>query len=227
MRITDVFITLATIVMAIVSCMSCRIQKQSVDISSKLADIEEQNVKHNVAALKAEFRPYLIFILKPGDREELKSDENGECYFRYDNQNYFSLPFGLENKGKIPALNIKPKYDGYWTGADGKRGGELQLDVPIERAEEMGHFMPEGGSTKVTTYRPHINLQAIKGNASVEGIEVVLTVMYQGNTQIDDDRIYSAKLILRFEREEKDSITNFILKKIIEEYPSEVNNPNG
>lgn len=207
----NIFMVIATITIAVATW-------QNKNIASELSKIQKQNANHNEAALKAEFRPYLIYKLAPSIYEkDLKIADGIGIYFEYSNQDNFILPFRFENSGKIAALNVNPTWTGEGIEENNNHKVKLQNPTPIASPGEIGHIMPEGSSSAITTHRPQINLQSIK-NKKINKLYITLEVKYQGNHEIDDNRVYSSKLLIEFEKKQMNDKLLFILTDVTEEY---------
>ncbi len=164
-QLSNILIAVATIFMAVATF-------QSVNISNKLGDIEEQNLNHNEAALETEFRPYLDITLLSNKYPLIKKG----------NYSFLNVPFQIVNVGKYPAIGIKAEYH-----------GPVQ-NSPIEPEEKMDHLLSDKGRI----YVPDINIGNLADNSTNEAITTVLQVVYQGILKTDKNEYCSEmKLIIK------------------------------
>ena len=94
----------------------------------------------------------------------------------------------IKNVGKIPAINIKAKYD-----------SPTQPDVSFELGEN--NVSPDAETSEV--FKPNINITNIISDDERKKFNIVLKITYAGNDEIDS-RIYYSLLKLTVMKREKD-----------------------
>ncbi len=208
-QLTNIFMAIATIFIAFITWLGFNSAERS-------ANTEKQNTEHKIAALQMEYRPYLVFWLKPGGNIKI---QNGMFYFVYSNEEKMYLSFNLINKGKIPAQNVELKYDSFWIDSAG-RIDTIQPGVLIENPEGVGQLSSDGMGNIVTNFVPEINISKLKNNSAAVALQIILTARYEGESKIDPS-VYSSQIIINFEKKEENGNIIFFLKKVKEKYSKE------
>lgn len=180
-----VVIALTGILMFITTLQSRGIQKKGLEISDQLGNLQEEANKQNLVRLQNELRPYLIPKLRVNP-PFFTIDGQSVMTFTVHKNHYLVAKFMLSNVGRMPALNVRAKYD-----------SPGNSDVDFDLAENV--ILPETRSQRY--WSPWVNIQSVVGGSKDEPFEVVLTIEYDGNEDIDKRR-YLSVLRLEIQKDE-------------------------
>ncbi len=178
MAITSIFMLITTL-------QTRDIQKKSIEISDKLSDLQDKANNQDLIKLQSEFRPYLIPKLIPNP-PHYTVDGQSKRIFTLHEDKFLLARFSLDNVGKLPALNVRAKYD-----------SPTQKDEYFPMGDNV--IFPESDMGRLPT--PWINIESIVKEEKSEPFDAILTFEYDGNGDIDNRR-YVTVLKLTIQREE-------------------------
>jgi len=181
----------ATIAMAITSYAMFRtsvqtrtIQEEGLFISKQLGDLQEKANNQNLIRLQSELRPYLIPELLQNPPHFTIDNQSVMTFTPVDGHLY--VTFILNNGGKMPARNVRAKYDS---------PGIFNHDFDL--AENV--IMSESSSQRYWT--PHVNIQKVINAQENEPFDVVLIIEYDGNEDIANHHRYVSLFKLEIQKD--------------------------
>jgi len=197
-----VFLIIGATISAFVVWTTTRAQLGSMEKQHETTILQQENAnKQNLVRLQAELRPYLIPRLR-NNPPHFIIDEQSVMTFNI-HEKHLLVNFELDNVGKMPARNIRARYD-----------GPGYYDKSFDLAKNV--ILP--GDSAHRCWTPWVSISNIAKGSENKPFEIVLSIEYSGNEDIDNRRYLSLlKLTIQKDDNKKykviDQDFNFQYKK--------------